>query len=207
MRASFFERTLKKKKKKLSCTLYTDLYTQYRHVYLILFCILCTALNALYRHVYCIPSRLLYTTLYFRLLCILHTAYRIIWYCLNKTVPILLSCTFHVALHVSLIPTCAQIWNKNDCLRSKTSAKHLNGLFSSLTKGITPNICWFDLVLINSVLLNLLCVWIPPICAVRFVMYNSGLTEHFTLWSCPGYTLHTVLCILLLSGDWDQSTN
>ena len=31
--------------------------------------------------------------------------------------------------------------------------------FCSLTKGITPKICWFCLVLINSVLLNLLCVW------------------------------------------------
>ena len=32
--------------------------------------------------------------------------------------------------------------------------------FCSLTKGITPKIGWFCLVLINSVLLNLLCVWI-----------------------------------------------
>ena len=31
--------------------------------------------------------------------------------------------------------------------------------FCSFTKGITPNICWFCLVLINRVLLNLLCVW------------------------------------------------
>ena len=31
--------------------------------------------------------------------------------------------------------------------------------FCSLTKGATPNICWFCLVLINGVLLNLLCVW------------------------------------------------
>ena len=34
--------------------------------------------------------------------------------------------------------------------------------FCSLTKGITPNICWFCLVLINSVLFNLLRVWIQP---------------------------------------------
>ena len=33
-------------------------------------------------------------------------------------------------------------------------------LFYTLTKGITPNICWYCLVLMNSVLLNLLCVWI-----------------------------------------------
>jgi len=29
-----------------------------------------------------------------------------------------------------------------------------------MTKGITSKICWFCLVLINSVILNLLCVWI-----------------------------------------------
>ena len=32
-------------------------------------------------------------------------------------------------------------------------------LFCSLTTWLIPNICWFCLVLINSVLLNLLCVW------------------------------------------------
>ena len=32
------------------------------------------------------------------------------------------------------------------------------GLFCSLTKGITPKICMFCFVLINSILLNLLCV-------------------------------------------------
>ena len=133
----------------LSCTLYTGLYTQYRHVYFILFCILCTALNALYSHVYFIPSCLLYTTLYFRLLCIFHTTYIIIWYCLNNTVPILVSCTFHTALNVRLI----------------------------------------------------------LICAFRSVVYNSGLSEHFILWRCPAYTLHTVLSILLLSRDWAQSTD
>ena len=31
--------------------------------------------------------------------------------------------------------------------------------FCSLTKGITPKICWFCLALINSVLCNLFCVW------------------------------------------------
>ena len=33
-------------------------------------------------------------------------------------------------------------------------------LFCSFTKRITPKICWFCLVLINSVLLNILWVWI-----------------------------------------------
>ena len=32
------------------------------------------------------------------------------------------------------------------------------GLFCSLTKGITPNICMFYFVLINNLLFNLLCV-------------------------------------------------
>ena len=32
--------------------------------------------------------------------------------------------------------------------------------FYTLTKGITPKICCFCLVLMNSVLLNLSCVWI-----------------------------------------------
>ena len=32
--------------------------------------------------------------------------------------------------------------------------------FCGLTKRITPKICWFCLVVINNILLNLLCVWI-----------------------------------------------
>ena len=40
----------------------------------------------------------------------------------------------------------------------KTASVYVS--FCSLTKGITPKICWFCLTLISSVLLNPLCVWI-----------------------------------------------
>ena len=61
--------------------------------------------------------------------------------------------------------------------------------FYTLTKGITPKICWRCLVLINGVLLNLFCVWI-------FCHY-----EWVWLWmlSTP-YSL----CIFL-SDTWQQS--
>ena len=43
---------------------------------------------------------------------------------------------------------------------SGTNARGVRGLHSSLKRGVTPKMCMLCYVLINSVILNLHCVWI-----------------------------------------------
>ena len=67
--------------------------------------------------------------------------------------------------------------------------------FCSFTKGISPKICWFCLVPINSVLLNLLCVWILFQNASRPVIL---VTDFFPQLLCCAVSYRS---FLLLFGD------
>ena len=73
--------------------------------------------------------------------------------------------------------------------------------FCSFTKGITPKIGWFCLVLINSVLLNLLCVWILFQNASRPVTLVSDFSLSQFLCCAVGYYCCLMTCAFSLVQD------